>query len=128
MPMQVCSGAQISCSMGLAPSAFNATPKVAAMPAGPPGNVQDCVPFINITPFGLCRSPANPAVASATAAAAGVLTPMPCVPVTPVPWVPGATMVQLNGLPALHDGCTLQCMWAGVISVVTPGQVVVEVS
>jgi hypothetical protein len=128
MPMQVCSGAQISCSMGFAPSAFNATPKVAAMPAGPPGNVQDCVPFINITPFGLCRSLANPAVASATAAAAGVLTPMPCVPVTPVPWVPGATMVQLNGLPALHEGCTLQCMWAGVISVVTPGQVVVQIS
>jgi hypothetical protein len=64
----------------------------------------------------------------ATAAAAGVLTPMPCVPVTPAPWTPGAAMVQLGGMPALHDGCTLQCVWGGVISVVTPGQVVVDIT
>lgn len=128
MPMQVCSGAQLSCSMGLAPSVFNATPKVAAMPGGAPGNVQDNVPFLNITPFGLCRSLANPSVASATSAAAGVLTPMPCMPLTPAPWTPGAAMVQLGGLPALHDGCVLQCAWAGVISVVSPGQAAVEVA
>jgi hypothetical protein len=41
------------------------------------------------TTFGMCSNPANPAVASATAAAFGVLTPMPCVPVTPAPWMPG---------------------------------------
>ncbi|WP_077000839.1 DUF4280 domain-containing protein [Variovorax sp. KK3] len=128
MPMQVCTGAQISCSMGLAPSVFTATPMLASMPAGPPGHVQDNVPFLNIAPFGMCRSPANPAVASATAAASGVLTPMPCVPVTPSPWVPGATKVKLGGLPALHDGCTLQCIWGGAISVVTPGQTTVEVT
>jgi hypothetical protein len=64
----------------------------------------------------------RPARLWATAAAAGVLTPMPCVPVTPAPWTPGAAMVQLGGMPALHDGCTLQCVWGGVISVLTPGR------
>lgn len=128
MPTQVCTGAQLSCSMGLAPSAFNATPKVAAMPGGPPGNVDDRVPFMNIAPFGQCRSLANPSVASATAAAAGTLTPMPCVPMTVLPWVPGSATVQFAGAPALSDACTLQCLWGGMIRVETPGQTAVQVT
>ena len=36
---------------------------------------------------------ANPA--AATSAAAGVLTPMPCVPVIPAPWSPGATATEV---------------------------------
>ncbi len=39
-------------------------------------------PFVSIMPFAMCTSPANPTVAAATAAAMGVLTPMPCIPVT----------------------------------------------
>ena len=41
------------------------------------------------TTFGMCSCPANPAVAAATAAAMGVLTPSACIPVTPAPWAPG---------------------------------------
>ncbi|MGL4604236.1 MAG: hypothetical protein ACRCU9_08815 [Iodobacter sp.] len=36
--------------------------------------------MLNIMPIGTCMSPATPMVAAATAAAMGVLTPMPCIP------------------------------------------------
>jgi len=77
----------------------------------------------NIPPFGLCRSLANPVVASATAAAQGVLTPMPCVPATPAPWVAGAVTVIDAGAPALDDISCLNCIWAGLIRFSTAGQV-----
>jgi uncharacterized Zn-binding protein involved in type VI secretion len=73
----------------------------------------------------MCTSLANPAVASATAAALGVLTPMPCVPVIPAPWVTGSPTVLINNYPALNNTSTCMCTWAGVISVVYPGQVTV---
>jgi hypothetical protein len=82
----------------------------------------DHVPMMNIMPFGVCTSLANPTVAAATAAALGVLTPMPCVPATPAPWVPGAPTVLIMNQPALDNTCKLNCLWAGVISVVMPGQ------
>ena len=56
----------------------------------PAANINDHIPMVNILPFGMCQSLANPMVAAATAAALGVLTPMPCIPVTPAPWVPGS--------------------------------------
>jgi hypothetical protein len=73
-------------------------------------------------PFGMCTSLANPTVASATTAASGVLTPMPCVPVTPAPWAPGCPTVQIGCMPALDDTSKLMCNWGGVIQVVVPGQ------
>jgi len=73
-------------------------------------------------PFGMCQSPANPAVAAATAAALGVLTPMPCVPVIPAPWVPGAPTVLLANMPALDNTSKLMCAYAGVIEITDAGQ------
>ncbi len=78
-------------------------------------------------PFGMCTSLANPTVAAATAAALGVLTPMPCVPNTPAPWVPGAPTVLLGNFPTLDDTSKLMCVWAGVIQFVSPGEVTVNV-
>jgi hypothetical protein len=52
-----------------------------------------------------------------------VLTPMPCVPVTPAPWVPGSATVMLGKMPALNNNCKLMCTWGGVIQVTVPGQV-----
>ena len=128
MTTQVCTGARTMCSMGLAPSVFNAIPKTVNAGGKPAGNVQDFAPFVNIAPFGLCRSLANPVVASATSAASGVLTPMPCVPVIASPWTPGSAKVLLSGAPALASDCVLQCAWGGRISVTDPGQTAVQVA
>jgi hypothetical protein len=111
----------------MAPSVFNATPKQVLTSNMPAGTIMDHVPMTNIMPFGMCTSLANPTVASATAAALGVLTPMPCVPVTPAPWVPGVPNVLITNQPALDDTCKLMCNWAGVISVVFPGQVLHDI-
>jgi uncharacterized Zn-binding protein involved in type VI secretion len=84
--------------------------------------IMDYQPMANIPPFGMCMTPSNPQVAAATAAALGVLTPQPCIPVTVAPWTPGSPTVMVNGQPALNSTCTCMCMWGGVITVSSPGQ------
>ena len=121
----VCSCATLQCSFGAAPSVLMVLPVnrtlIGAMPAA---NLMDHIPLVNILPFGVCTSLANPMVAAATAAALGVLVPMPCIPVTAAPWIPGgAPTVLLGPMPALDANSTLMCAWAGVIKVVFPGQV-----
>src|SRR6516162_5891547 len=108
MPQQVCNGATLQCSMGMAPSSLVVLP-VNRVTTGqqPDANIMDHVPMVNIMPFGMCMSLANPEVASATAAALGVLTPMPCIPNTPSPWVPGAVTVLLGNQPTLDNVSTL---------------------
>jgi hypothetical protein len=88
----------------------------------PAANIMDNKPMVNVLPFGMCRSPANPTVAAATAAAMGVLTPMPCIPNTPAPWVPGSPTALIASQPALNNTSKLMCIWAGVISINIPGQ------
>lgn len=123
MGKQVCMGAMLKCSMGMAPSSLVVLPKNKVMTSYvPAANIMDNIPMTNIMPFGMCQSPANPMVAAATAAAMGVLTPMPCVPNTPAPWVPGSPTVLLANMPALNDSSKLMCIWAGVIEVTYPGQ------
>ena len=123
MPQQVCNTAQLMCSMGMAPSALVVLPMNRVMTSNQPAaNIMDHVPMLNIMPFGMCMSPANPMVAAATAAALGVLTPMPCIPNTPAPWVPGVPTVLVGNMPALDNTCKLMCLWAGVITVAMPGQ------
>ncbi|PJI47446.1 MAG: hypothetical protein CTR55_19915 [Pseudomonas sp.] len=122
---QVCSGATLQCSFGVAPSVLNVLPVNRVLTCGTPAaNLQDHIPLLNILPFGMCTSPSNPTVAAATAAALGVLTPMPCIPATAAPWIPGGPpTVLLGGMPALDANGTLMCTWGGAIKVVFPGQV-----
>jgi hypothetical protein len=123
MAALVVDGAVVTCSFGTAPSALAALPTSPARGAsGAAATVMDFVPISNIIPFGLCTSPTNPQVIAATAAASGVFTPQPCVPATVSPWVPGSPAVTVAGQPALDSSCTCNCLWAGVISVVSPGQ------
>ncbi len=123
MAIQVSSGAMLLCSFGAAPSTLNVLPVNRVTAGGlPAANIMDQKPFVNIPPFGVCMSLANPAVASATAAALGVLTPMPCTPVIPAPWVPGSPTVLIANMPALNNTSKCFCAYGGVIQVTVPGQ------
>lgn len=128
MPMQVCMGAMMQCSFGMAPSSLVVLPtnRVTTVEV-PDANIMDHIPLTNIMPFGVCSSIANPTVAAATAAALGVLTPMPCVPNTPAPWITGAPTVLLGGMPTLDNVSKLMCIWGGVIQFITPGEFTVMV-
>lgn len=127
MPPLVVSGAVLACSFGAAPSTMTVIPSTTMGVNMPAATIMDNIPMANIMPFGMCSAPTNPAVIAATAAKAGVFTPVPCVPVTPAPWVPGSPTVMINSKPALNASCKLMCTWAGVISVTYPGQVTVQV-
>src|SRR6059058_5389829 len=123
MPQQVSMGAMMTCTFGVAPSSLVVLPKNKVLAEGPPAaNIMDHIPMVNIMPFGMCNSPSNPTVAAATAAALGVLTPMPCVPVTSAPWVPGSPTVLIGNMPALTDQSKMMCTWGGVIQIVSPGE------
>ncbi|MFN2608113.1 MAG: DUF4280 domain-containing protein [Acidimicrobiales bacterium] len=127
MPPLVTAGTTIKCSFGAAPTPLNVLPTSGTVAGGMPvATIADMVPFVNIVPFGVCTSLANPTVATATAAALGVLTPMPCVPAPVGPWVPGSPTVLVGGRPALQSTSMCTCAYAGVISVVMPTQVTVQ--
>jgi hypothetical protein len=131
MAILVANGAQIACSMGAAPSLLTVVPgppHLAAVPTPPPptllATVSDFVPGTNIKTFGMCTSPLNPAVQTATTAADGVFTPAPCVPAVANPWKPPVP-VTVSGVPAFDQKATCQCAWQGTIAVVNPGQALI---
>lgn len=127
MAMLVNAGTTIQCSFGVAPTPLSVLPLKRTMAVGPPAaTIMDNKPMMNVIPFGVCSSIANPMVAAATAAAMGVLTPMPCLPVIPAPWVPGSPTVLIGGVPALSSTSKCMCAYGGVIQVVVPGQVTVQ--
>ncbi len=115
--------AQLTCMFGAAPSALMVLPinrtTVGKMVAA---NIMDHMPFVNIMPFGECIAPANPMFIAATAAAFGTPTPVPCIPMTFSPWVPGAPTVALGKMPMLDATSKCLCTWAGEINIVSPGQ------
>ncbi|MCQ2329040.1 MAG: DUF4280 domain-containing protein [Paludibacteraceae bacterium] len=116
----VTNGALLTCSFGMAPAPLTVVgmrPMVQNMPMA---NIMDFAPMANIPAFGMCQSMANPMVASATAAAMGVLTPQPCIPVITGPWAPGG-QVKVCQMPALIDNCKCFCAYGGNISVSFPG-------
>ena len=118
----VTSGALLQCSFGMAPmplTVMGLRPMNGNMPMA---NIMDFAPMVNIKPFAMCRSMSNPTVAAATAAAMGVLTPMPCIPVITAPWAP-AGQVKVGMLPALMDNGKCMCAYGGQISIKFPGNV-----
>lgn len=127
MGQQVCMGALLKCSFGMAPSSLMVLPKNRVTTQTPDANIMDNVPMMNILPFGMCQSLANPAVAAATTAALGVLTPMPCIPVTVAPWAPGSPTVLIANMPALNNSSKLICSFGGVIEITFAGQATVSI-
>ncbi|MCW2540377.1 MAG: hypothetical protein JWN95_2102 [Frankiales bacterium] len=120
----VTTGAMLMCSFGVAPTTLNVLPSNRVMIEGrPAATITDMAPALNVPPFGMCSSLANPTVAAATAAALGVLTPMPCIPAIAGPWMPNAPQTLIGGTPALVAGSTCMCAFGGVISITMPGAV-----
>lgn len=122
MGFLVTGNAVLKCSFGMAPSTLQVLPVNRVLVEMPAANIEDQKPLLNVLPFGLCTSLANPTVAAATAAALGVLTPMPCVPVLVAPWIVGQPTVLIGDMPALSDDSKLMCCWCGVISILFAGQ------
>ena len=122
MGQLVCMGAMLKCSFGVAPGTLMVLPANRVMTGVPAANIMDNKPMVNILPFGMCQSMANPMVAAATAAALGVLTPMPCIPMTMAPWIVGAPTVLIGMMPALNNSSKLMCTWGGIIEISMAGQ------
>ncbi len=111
-----------TCSFGAAPAVLPVTSQQTVMTCNmPQATIMDNRP----PTFGMCSNPANPAVAAATAAAWGVLTPMPCVPLTVAPWAPGVPSILVCGKPLLNNSGKLICGYGGVIQMtMTPAMTV----
>jgi hypothetical protein len=117
MGVQSTDRAVLICSFGVASSMLNVVVPTVAAGSMPAINILDTAPIVNIMPFGMCITPSNPEVA----AALGVLTPMPRIPVTKV-WAPGVPTLLLRGAPAAADTCMCMCNGGGVITPLFPGQ------
>jgi len=127
MGQMVCTGAVTQCTFGIAPSSMMVLPVNRVLACNmPAANIMDNKPLVNIMPFGMCQSPSNPMVAAATAAALGVLTPMPCIPNTVAPWTPGNPKTLIANMPAINNSSKLTCLWGGMISINFAGQVTVQ--
>lgn len=120
----VVSGACCKCSFGTLPCTLRAASQMTCMADGKPvATIQDGQPGINLKGFGMCKSPTNPAVVAATAAALGVLTPQPCSMVPAGPWAASNSKALTGGIPCLTSDAVLTCdLGTGSIRVVMPGQ------
>ena len=112
-------GTPMMCSMGIAPSLLIVEPLGVFANDLPAANILNTIPFVNIPPFGLCTSPANPVVIALTAAALGVPTPAPCLPLVVAPWV-APSAVLMDGIPVLTEGAFCPCVWGGSIVLIGP--------
>lgn len=121
----ISAGAMCRCSFGSAPCALN-VPADNRTPAGgvPAATIMDGGP-VNLPTFGMCSSPSNPAVSSASPP--GAIIPKPCQPAITGSWVPGCESVMIGNAPALTDNSKAMCGWAGIIEFAAPGQQTVKV-
>jgi hypothetical protein len=119
MPEFLTTATMLECNMGAAPTPFIAdelpgAPKEAGLTAA---TIIQIAPGKNIVPFVMCKSMANPTVVAATAAAQGVLTPMPCTPVVAAPWAPPSTCAKHLGIPMATASSLCICSFGGLIKV-----------
>lgn len=120
--MLVCGGTPISCSFGAAPSTLNIAPENGVIGNAPIACITDNAVMKNVSTFGMCTSLGNPQVASATAAALGVLTPQPCMPALAAPWAPPVPNVLIGTTPAIDMSSQLMCSYGGIIKLISPVQ------
>ena len=119
-------GSLLTCTQGAAPSTLTVVVPTTTAQGPPAANIMDFAPMTNIPTFGMCMSPANPMVAAATAAALGVLTPMPCIP-SCTSWMPGEPFVLVRNFPALDENSYCMCGNGGLVSISLPSNFLVDV-
>lgn len=118
----VIQGTLLKCSFGNAPTPIMVLPDKKVKSMMPVAVKTDHIPILNILPFGMCSNPANPMVIAATAAAMGVLTPMPCVPCTVQDWEQPCKKVKIHGKEAINMDSKLKCLYGGNIQIAAPIQ------
>lgn len=116
----VIQGSLLKCSFGNVPTPLMVLPDKKVNAMMPVAVKTDHIPLLNILPFGMCSNPANPMVVAATAAALGVLTPMPCIPCTLQDWSEPCKKVKVRGTEAITMDSKLQCVYGGNIQVTAP--------
>lgn len=106
-----------TCTFGMAPAPITVTSQqTVTMCKMPAATIMDGAPITNLTSFGMCSNPNNPAVIAATAAAMGTPTPAPCTPAT-VTWAAGCPTVTVCGRPLVSSTSKLMCAYGGMIQV-----------
>lgn len=125
MGIPVVSGASIGCTMGLGSGTLNATSQVTILFNGGTVATKNDVGAQNLGPCGMCTSMGNPTVASATAAALGVLTPQPCTPMAGGPWQASGKTKVGGDFPITNES-TLTCSYGGSIFITNTGQTKVQ--
>lgn len=122
MPFFISSIKPLRCTMGLVPAPLTAIGTVFCSNL-PFVTIDSCVPMMNISPFGMCRNPANPQVAAIIASSLGSVTIGPCIPL-PIPWVSTTPNVIVGGKPSVTDNAIKMCYPGGIIQAIPlPGTV-----
>lgn len=122
MSEYVVMGATLQCSFGMATTSLLIVDPMRPMFANKfIATMMDNKPMTNVATFGMCQCTANPAVIAATAAAMGVMTPAPCVPMLAAPWTPTGS-VMVKNYPILTKNSKLMCSYGGQISITNSGQ------
>ena len=112
----VAAGAQLSCPFGTVAVPLVVPPATRVQMGGVvPSRLPDDLGGMNMAGFGLCSSLGNPAVLAATAAAMGVLTPMPCTPVIVTPWLSPVQDVEAGGMMVVKAPASCMCAWGGTV-------------
>jgi hypothetical protein len=121
--LYVCDGATLQCNQGDKKSTYKVVDiHNIYIQGNSMATIEDSQPMINIKPFGKCKSMVNPTVSAATAANHGHLKPMPCQPNIPGNWLGGKEDVRIAGIGTVLETSKLNCAYAGVITIVDPGQ------
>ena len=128
MPMQVCMGASMMCTFGMAPSSLVVLPTNKVLTnMMPDANIMDHIPMVNIMPFGMCMSPSNPSVGRRHRRGAGCAHSHALHSGNPRAVDSGRDHRPDRQLPGVDNASQLMCTWGGVITFVTPGEFTVMV-
>jgi hypothetical protein len=107
-------GAVMNCSAGETPAALDMQFPPIFINAQMVAQINDVLPEVNITPFGIC------AILTSLAK-----VPVPCTYMPMGTWLPTDPTILIDGIPIVFQPTDLECAIGGQISIDFPGQVTV---